>query len=61
MCIIYNLSFTFLSISKDFHMVMAKRPLCSPNFPEEFTDGNLAEFDSDGHYTNHLFDIPNVT
>ena len=42
-------------------MVMAKRPLYSPNIPEEFTDGNLAEINGDGHYTNQLFDIPNVT
>ena len=61
MCIIYNFIFTFLSISRDFHMVTAKRPLYSPNILEEFTDGNLAEINSDGHYTNHLFDIPNVT
>ena len=42
-------------------MVMAKRPLYSPNILEEFTDGYLAEINGDGHYTNHLFDIPNVT
>ena len=42
-------------------MVTAKRPLYSPNILEEFTDGNLAEINGDRHYTNHLFDIPNVT
>ena len=61
MCVIYNFIFTFLSISRDFHMVTAKRPLYSPNIPEEFTDGNLAEINGDRHYTNHLFDIPNIT
>ena len=42
-------------------MVMAKRPLYSPNILEEFPDGNLAEINGDRHYTNYLFDIPNVT
>ena len=42
-------------------MVTAKRPLYSPNIPEDFTDGNFAELDCDGFYTNHLFDIPHVT
>lgn len=53
--------FTFLYISRDFHMVTAKRPLYSPNIPEEFTDGNFAEINGVGHYTNHLFDIQHVT
>ena len=42
-------------------MVMAKRPLYSPNIPEDFTDGNFTELNCGGHYTNHLFDIPQVT
>ena len=37
-----------------------KRPLYQGNIPENFTTGLLGEV-SDGHYCNHLFDMPAVT
>ena len=38
-----------------------KRPLYQANIPENFTTGQLGEEVLDGHYRNHLFDMPAVT
>ena len=38
-----------------------KRPLYQANIPENFTTGQLGEEVLDGHYHNHLFDMPAVT
>ena len=48
-------------IFRDFHLVTAKRPLYQPNIPETFADRDFAEENVNGHYRNHLFDIPHVT
>ena len=48
-------------IFRAFHLVTAKRPLYQPNIPETFADRDFAEENVNGHYRNHLFDIPHVT
>ena len=48
-------------IFRDFHLVTAKRPLYQPNIPETFADRDFAKENVNGHYRNHLFDIPHVT
>ena len=42
-------------------MVTARRPIYKPNIPESVGTDAFQEKKSDGHYRNHLFDIPCVT
>ena len=42
-------------------MVTAKRPVYSPNIPEKFDKSDLVQNTDDGFYTNHIFDVPEVT
>ena len=42
-------------------MVTAKRPVYSPNIPEKFDKSDLVQNTDDRFYTNHIFDIPEVT
>ena len=37
-------------IFRDFHLVMAKRPLYQPNIPETFADRDFVEGNVIGHY-----------
>ena len=46
---------------REFHMVTAKRPVYSPNIPEKFDKSDLVQNTDDGFYTNHIFDVPEVT